>query len=139
MESILAWDSELFLRLNSLGTPTFDAFWMLMTHRASNVVVYLGLLLFLGYKKSWKTAGYLVLFTALLILCTDQLTNLFKVKVGRLRPCYDPEIQSLVRLVKPTCGGRYSFFSGHASNSFALALFLVVFFDGLSSSVGPVA
>ena len=123
MESILAWDSELFLRLNSLGTPTFDVFWMLMTHRASNVLVYLGLLLFLGYKKSWKTAGYLVLFTALLILCTDQLTNLFKVQVGRLRPCYDLEIQSLVRLVKPTCGGRYSFFSGHASNSFALALF----------------
>jgi undecaprenyl-diphosphatase len=62
-------------------------------------------------------------FTALLILCTDQLTNLFKVQVGRLRPCYDQEIRALVRLVKPTCGGRFSFFSGHASNSFALAVF----------------
>jgi undecaprenyl-diphosphatase len=28
-----------------------------------------------------------------------------------------------MRLVKPNCGGKYSFFSGHASNSFALALF----------------
>ena len=43
--------------------------------------------------------------------------------MGRLRPCYDEEISFLVRLVKPTCGGRFSFFSGHASNSFALAVF----------------
>ena len=135
MEELIALDQQFFLFLNQMGSKTFDGFWMLMTHRASNVVVYLGLLLFLGYKKSWKTAGYLVLFTALLILCTDQLTNLFKVQVGRLRPCYDPEIQSLVRLVKPTCGGRYSFFSGHASNSFALALF----FGGIIKSFSRLA
>jgi undecaprenyl-diphosphatase len=61
-------------------------------------------------------------------LCTDQLTNLFKVQVGRLRPCYDEEIKTLVRLVKPSCGGRYSFFSGHASNSFALAVFFGLIF-----------
>ena len=47
-------------------------------------------------------------------------------------PGYDPEIQSLVRLVKPTCGGRYSFFSGHASNSFALALFFGGIFKSFS-------
>jgi undecaprenyl-diphosphatase len=132
MESILAWDKELFLWLNNQGTPAFDAFWMLMTHRASNVIVYLGLWLYVGYKSSWRTAIYLLFFTGLLILCTDQLTNLFKTQVGRLRPCYDPEIQSLVRLVKPTCGSRYSFFSGHASNSFALALFFGGIFKSFS-------
>lgn len=123
MEQLLFWDQELFLWLNGLGTPPFDSFWMMMTHRGSNVVVYLILWFFLAYKSSWKSATYLLLFTGLLILCTDQLTNLFKVQVGRLRPCYNPELQALVRLVKPSCGGRYSFFSGHASNSFALALF----------------
>ncbi len=123
MEQLLAWDKELFLWLNSLGSSGFDAFWMLMTHRGSNVVIYLMVWLYLAYKWSLKTALYLLLFTGFLILCTDQLTNLFKVQVGRLRPCYDQEIASLVRLVKPTCGGRFSFFSGHASNSFALALF----------------
>ncbi len=123
MEQILAWDRELFLWLNSLGNPIFDWFWMMMTHRFSNLLVYFIILIFIGYKSSWKRAGYLLICTGILILFTDQLTNLFKIQVGRLRPCYDLEIKSFMRLVKPTCGGRFSFFSGHASNSFALATF----------------
>jgi undecaprenyl-diphosphatase len=128
IDSLIAWDKSLFLWLNGMGTPAFDSFWMMMTHRASNVLVYLTIWIFIGFKSSWKNAIYLLFFTGFLILCTDQLTNLFKVQVGRLRPCYDEEIQQLVRLVKPTCGGRFSFFSGHASNSFSLA----IFFGGLT-------
>ena len=123
METLLAWDKTLFLWLNGLGSETFDGFWMLMTNRVSNVLLYLVLWVYYGTKYSWKGAAFLLLFTGFLILCTDQLTNLFKVQVGRLRPCYDEEVKNILRLVKPTCGGRYSFFSGHASNSFALALF----------------
>ena len=33
-----------------------------------------------------------------------------------------------MRLVKSSCGGKYSYFSGHASNSFAIATFFVVLF-----------
>lgn len=123
LETLLAWDKALFLWLNGLGTDTFDSFWMLMTHRVSNVIIYLVLWIYYGVKSSWKDAAFLLLFSGLLILCTDQLTNLFKAQFGRLRPCYDEEIKTLMRLVKPTCGGMYSFFSGHASNSFALAVF----------------
>lgn len=32
-------------------------------------------------------------------------------------------MEGLVRLVKEGCGGKYGYFSGHASNSFALAVF----------------
>ena len=138
METLLAWDKALFLWLNGLGTVTFDAFWMIMTHRGSNVLLYLTLLLFYGFKYSWNGAAYLLLFTCLLILCTDQLTNLFKVQVGRLRPCYDEEVKTLMRLVKSTCGGRYSFFSGHASNSFALAVFFGLIFKPTYSLHLPV-
>ena len=123
MENLLVWDKELFLWLNSLGNQTFDWFWMMMTHRLSNLIVYLTLLIFIWYKNSWRTAVYIFLFASFLILSTDQLTNLFKVQVGRLRPCHDNDIKSLIRLVKLNCGGKFSFFSGHASNSFALAVF----------------
>ena len=91
-----------------------------------------------GVKNSWKGAAYLLLFTSLLILCTDQLTNLFKVQIGRLRPCYDDEVKSLLRLVKPTCGGKFSFFSGHASNSFALAVFFGLILKPTNSFHFPV-
>ena len=127
METLISLDKAFFLWLNGLGSPKFDNFWMLMTHRESNVIVYLFLWIFISIKTSLRKGLYLLIFTGLLILCTDQLTNLFKFSFARLRPCYDEEIKSLVRLVKPTCGGRFSFFSGHASNSFALA----VFFSGI--------
>ena len=39
------------------------------------------------------------------------MTNLFKVQVGRLRPCFDSQLKDMIRLVKLTCGGKFSFFS----------------------------
>jgi undecaprenyl-diphosphatase len=46
----------------------------------------------------------------------------------RLRPCFDPETMDIMRLVKESCGGQFGYFSGHASNSFALAtLFFWIF------------
>ncbi|RPG61641.1 MAG: phosphatase PAP2 family protein, partial [Flavobacteriaceae bacterium TMED206] len=43
-------------------------------------------------------------------------------------PCYDEQISLLSRLVSSKCGGKFSFFSAHASNSFALAtLFSFIF------------
>ncbi len=70
----------------------------------------------------------LLLFVALLILVTDQATNLFKDGLERLRPCHEPVLKEMVRLVKPSCGGLYGYFSGHASNSFALAVFFSCIF-----------
>ena len=58
-----------------------------------------------------------------MIAITDQTSNLFKDSFQRLRPCYNDSLQDYVRLVKETCGGKYGFFSAHASNSFSLAVF----------------
>ena len=123
MESIIAFDRELFLFLNSLGNNRFDQFWLFMTHRGSNLLVYISIILMLSLKIKRKQIFSLVIFGLILILVTDQLTNLFKVQVGRLRPCFDSQLKDMVRLVKSSCGGKFSFFSGHASNSFALAFF----------------
>ena len=64
-----------------------------------------------------------LLFVAILIALSDQLANLFKYGFGRLRPCHNEEVQGLIRLVKPSCGGMYSFFSAHASTSMAIVVF----------------
>ena len=58
-----------------------------------------------------------------MITISDQSANLFKDSLQRLRPCYNEIIQDSVRLVKESCGGKYGFFSAHASNSFSLAIF----------------
>ena len=58
-----------------------------------------------------------------MITITDQTANLFKDSFQRLRPCYNEMIKDSIRLVKESCGGKYGFFSAHASNSFTLAVF----------------
>ena len=128
MDQLLAWDRELFLSLNGLGSVSVDPFFLLLSHALTNVVVYLLAWLFLTRKLTWRSSAFIFAATLLLILITDQFTNLAKYSFTRLRPCHDPELQALVRLVKAGCGGQYGFFSGHASNSFALATFFSLFY-----------
>ena len=128
LEQLLDWDVTLFLYLNGLGTSFFDPFWMFMTHKATNFAVYLVLLFWFYRFKGVKQTLFLLLSVGALILVTDQVTNLFKYGFERLRPCHDPEVQNVMRLVKSSCGGLYSYFSGHASNSFALATYFSILF-----------
>lgn len=127
IEEILNLDSELFLYLNSLGSSNFDSFWIYLSYKESNILFYLSLLIFYFYSKSQKIklseVFYSLLFIAIMITITDQTSNLFKDSFQRLRPCYNDSLQDYVRLVKETCGGKYGFFSAHASNSFSLAVF----------------
>ena len=64
-----------------------------------------------------------------MITITDQGANLFKDSFQRLRPCYDETVKDSIRLVKDNCGGKYGFFSAHASNSFSLAIFFGLLFS----------
>ena len=127
IEEILKLDSQLFLFLNNLGSSTFDAFWIFLSYKESNIFFYLSLLIFYFYKES-KTIKlsevfHSLLFIAIMITITDQTANLFKDSFQRLRPCYNESLIDSVRLVKESCGGKYGFFSAHASNSFSLAVF----------------
>lgn len=129
LEGLLEWDQALFLQLNSFGSSFWDPFFLLLSHKATNVVFYLSLLLYIGYKRNTQQALILFSLAVLLVVITDQITNAFKYGFERLRPCYTEGIKEKMRWVKEGCGGRYSFFSGHASNSFALATFFGFIFS----------
>jgi undecaprenyl-diphosphatase len=128
VEELIALDQELFVFLNQMGSHTFDGFWLLMTHKATNISLYLVLSFVFLKQTQLKTFLKLLLFVGLLILVTDQVTNLFKSGFERFRPCHEPTLNGMVRLVKSSCGGMYGYFSGHASNSFALAVFFSCLF-----------
>ena len=123
MEELIALDQQFFLFLNQMGSKTFDGFWMLMTNKATNIFLYFILAFLYLRQTNLKFFFMLLTFMALMILVTDQGTNLFKNGFERLRPCHDPYLREILRLVKSNCGGQYGYFSGHASNSFALAVF----------------
>ncbi|WP_250434108.1 phosphatase PAP2 family protein [Hanstruepera flava] len=124
LEQLVQLDTDLFLYLNNLGTTTWDPFWMFYTTKFYWIPLY-AVLLFLIYKMpNPKIFILTVVLIVLMISFTDQITNVFKkVLVMRLRPCHDPLLEGLVRLVKPNCGGQFGYFSGHASNSMAVAIF----------------
>lgn len=122
LEKVLAFDTQLFVFLNGLGTATYDGFWLFIT-KQSNWTPFFLMLLFLVYKKlGTKPTLTLLLFVALLLLVSDQTCNLFKYTFQRLRPCNNPEIKSMIRVVKSS--DTFSFFSGHAANSMATMTFL---------------
>lgn len=132
IEEILKLDSQLFLFLNNLGSPTFDNFWIYLSYKESNILFYLALLIFYFFSESKKIklseVFYSLLFISIMIVIADQTANLFKDSFQRLRPCYNESLISFVRLVNESCGGKYGFFSAHASNSFSLAVFFGLLF-----------
>lgn len=134
MEILVDLDKSLFIFLNSLGLELFDSLWMFITDKRSSIPLYLFLIYYI-YKKLSNTEfiKYLV-FIIILIVFTDQTSNLFKDYFERLRPCHDETINSHIRIVKASCGGLYGFFSAHAANSFALASFFYFSFKSFSSN-----
>lgn len=126
-EQLIAYDKELFLFLNNLGTEGWDGFWLFMTNKLHWIPLYVLLLVLLYKQLGWRRTLLILVAAGLLILLTDQLTNFFKYGVQRLRPCYDPETRSLMRLVKASCGGKFGYFSAHAANHMAIAAFLTYF------------
>ncbi len=121
MEKIIALDRELLVFLNGLGSTTYDGLWLIITKQLYWTPLFLLFFYFLQKKIGWKNFGFYVLFMAGLILLCDQTANLFKWYFQRLRPCNDEELKHIIRLVKTSPS--FSFFSGHAVNSMATAVF----------------
>ena len=123
LEYLINIDTKLFLFLNGFNSSFWDKAMWFFSGRIEWIPLYLAIIGFLIYKYRWKSV-LLILSTIVLITLSDQLSVLiFKNTVQRLRPCHQPEIQSLVHIVRGHCGGMYGFISSHAANSFALAAF----------------
>ncbi len=126
LEEILKYDKAVFLILNNLGSETWDGFWMFITNKFSSIPIYL-LLIFLSYKQvGLKKTALLVAAAILMITATNGLADFFKYGVQRLRPCFDSDVNELARLVKDTCGGKFGYFSAHAGNTMAVAVFFSI-------------
>ena len=123
IDQLIEYDRELFLYLNNLGNTTWDPFWLLVTNKWTAIPLY-AILLFLIYRRFGVKGTLLtVVLVAFMITCTDQLANLFKHGFERPRPCGQEGVKEAARFVAERCG-RFGYFSAHASNSTALAIFI---------------
>jgi len=122
VHQLIKYDKDLFLFLNNLGTETWDGLWLLITNKYTFIPLYL-FLLFLMYKKyGLKAIFTFMILIIIMITFTDQITNVFKRGFERLRPCRTEGVMEQMRYIAAHCG-KYSFFSGHSSNSMAAAVF----------------
>ncbi len=122
-------DRQLFLMLNGLHTSEFDnvMYYISQTWVFTPLFLYWIYLIFLnmGIKKT----SILLIGVALLVVFTDQTSNQIKHATKRYRPTHNIEIGSKVHIVREYRGGKYGFFSGHATNSFGIAMLLCLIFN----------
>lgn len=134
LEKILSLDQQLFVFLNGLGADKFDMIWLFITKQSNWTLFFVTVLYFIHKKIGIKQTLFIMLFIAVLVTFTDQTTNLIKNTVQRLRPCNNEKIMATIRIVKSS--ETFSFFSGHATNSMAVATFLFLLFKSKFKYLG---
>lgn len=115
-------DTQLLLALNACNNTFFDHFFSLFTAKETWYPLYL-FIVFIIFRKYKINGLWLVLIIILAVVVSDQLSGFFKDFIHRPRPSHQPLLDGKLNL--PTGkGGSFGFFSGHATNSFALAFIL---------------
>jgi len=126
LQNILEIDKELFLFLNSLHNSFWDTI-MLMVTRKETWIPFFVIILFYVIRNYKINALPIVVFLALTILFSDQISVLLKDSIQRFRPVHDPVIGPLVHNVLRK-GSMYGFVSSHAANGFAIFAFTASIF-----------
>ena len=125
MEELIQFDKELLLWLNGSDSLFMDSLIMTLTNAKTWIPLYLSL--FYVVLKSNATVKDILLVLAAagacVLLAGTIDDTIVKPLVARWRPGHDPEIGMLVDTVDGYRGGKYGFFSAHASNTFSIAVF----------------
>lgn len=122
LDELLTYDQELLIYINNLGEIHFNSFWIFVT----SFIYWIPLLLFVFYKIYKKfpkhQTKYIIGYGLFILFSSLFLVEIIKIGIERIRPCNDPLVAPFINIIiKPE---NYSFFSGHATVSFALTTYL---------------
>jgi undecaprenyl-diphosphatase len=132
-QQILHADYALMLKINRDWTSSaFDHVALFVREPSFWVPLYVFLILFFilnfGKKGTWS-----IIFLILLVILADFISSqLIKNWLYRPRPCRDDIMALQIRFIAKTCGLNGSFTSSHATNHFAIAMFVYQMFKKLS-------
>lgn len=130
METLIGYDSDLFLWLNSFNNSYWDAVMSLATGKVVWFAMYASIIFALWKAYGPKTAVIFLIFCFLVVLSADQITaSILRPVFGRLRPSHlENPISPLVHIVDGNRGGSFGFPSSHAANTFGVATLLSLIF-----------
>lgn len=125
LQGITELDRQLLSLFNGSDSMFWDSWMTVLTSGLTWIPLYLSLLYIVIKNNESMVQIFLVVGCALLcVTLSDGMTD-FVVKpfVGRWRPSTDPVYKYTVAVVNNVRGSDYGFFSAHAANTFALAVF----------------
>ena len=128
IEDFLKLDQQLFHAINTgLSNAFFDWLMPILRNKYTWIPLYIFIVAFAV--KTYKLKGlYFALFLAATAGIADfGSSSILKPTFNRVRPCNDIEIQKTV-ITRVPCGLGKSFPSTHASDHFAIAIFLIMIF-----------
>jgi len=129
IENLLPLERDLFFLLNGSESSFLDDWMWTVSGRFVWIPLFVMILFLFFFRTPRKQALLITLFFVLLFVLSDQLSSgICKPFFERFRPTHHPDFRDLVDIVNGYRGGRYGFISGHATNSFGLALFLSLLF-----------
>jgi undecaprenyl-diphosphatase len=115
-------DKQVFFAINGYHTQFLDWLMWQGSSKTLAAIVYISIAYLLV--KQFGRRGWIIIAAAgLLFGISDQAATITKKSTQRLRPTHNPETVAQVNTVADYKGGKYGFYSGHASNSFALCTF----------------
>lgn len=124
IEQLEAFDRDITMFFNGSHSLLMDNVIYISTSTVAWVLIGL-IMLWVVYKDTGvQNLLSVILMLALCITVSDQFcSSLVKPLFHRLRPANDSLYMYMIDVVNNYRGGRYSFFSAHASNTFTVAIF----------------
>lgn len=125
---IQQFDAELFLKIHrDLSNDFFDVLMPLMRNRFFWAPLYIFIVAFCI--KQYQKRGYYIIGMLLVTFAMGDIiaSRIIKPLVGRIRPCNEISLAHEI-IHRVPCGSGYSFPSSHATNHFAIAIFLILLF-----------
>ena len=126
LQGLIETDRLATLSVNGSGSLLMDGVASLYTSVIVWIPLALAAILLIIRNIEPRRLILVLLMVVLTVVVCDQLSSsLFKPLFHRLRPTRDPYILDMVDTVNGYRGGLYGFFSGHAANSFGLAMLFI--------------
>lgn len=126
IDALLQLDQTIFFWINhDWHTPFLDWLMPYWRNKYFWIPFYILLLVFTVWKFQLRGLFFILGLGATVAISDPLSSELIKKNVQRIRPCNDTSINESVYLLVP-CGGGYSFTSSHATNHFAVAIFILL-------------
>lgn len=126
LQKLLEWDRALFLFLNDMNMHTFDPVMLVLSSYTLFMLVCLAIAFFI-LKREGRPGFVTLLFFMLTVGCNNMINQITKRIIARPRPIHEDIFADIIHAIGKHETG-FSFYSGHSTTAFCIAIFSLLYF-----------